>query len=251
MSVFPNVSIVTPTKDRAGFLAQCRTYIEAQTYPRHLLEWVIVDSSDRPSVPRLEVVRGLRTKIVDCMGAIGHLRNVGNRHAAGDIVVHFDDDDWHSPRRVDVQVTALRKPGVDLVCTDDYLTYFGPGRVARSWSWGMDLFSSGGTFAYWRKAWTKVPFTVMQHGEDQVFARTIRLTGRARNLRDPSLFAYIRHAANTCVFNDELERRCSADEYQQFRAILKGDLDFYEPPEASDHGYVERGSETTKALAGP
>jgi len=225
----PLVSIVTPTRDRPRFLRQCGQYIARQTYPRGFLQWVIVDSGDGPTAAETfaDLKLGGGVVVLPTKGALGHLHNIGNRAARGAVIVHFDDDDWHSPSRVEKQVTALSRPGVRLVCTDDYFTYFGPGRACKSWSWGMDLFSSGGTFAYWRTAWERNRFPALQHGEDQVFAKTIRIAGGARNLRDPSLFAYIRHATNTGEFFQDFEDRANADDASTLERLMGPDKEFY------------------------
>ncbi len=226
----PLVSIVTPTRDRPRFLHQCAEYVRRQSYLRSLMQWVIVDSGDEPpSSDFADLKLGAGVHVVTAKGSLGHLHNLANRVARGAIIVHFDDDDWHASTRVEKQVTALMRSGVKLVCTDDYFTYFGPGRVCKSWSWGCDLFSSGGTFAYWRSAWERNPFPALQHGEDQVFAKMIRITGGARNLRDPTLFAYIRHAGNTCEFLPELEQRANSDDHATLVRLMGEDRSFYEP----------------------
>lgn len=231
----PLVSIVTPTRDRPRFLEQCQRYVERQTYPVGLLEWVIVDSSERYRPANFERSSQVAVRWIECRGSLGHLHNVANAHARGQIIVHFDDDDWHAPDRVEKQVSALLSPGVELVCTDDYYVFFGPGRGSKSWSWGRDLFSSGGTFAYWRSTWQRNRFPALQLGEDQCFAKMIRITGRARNLRDPSFFAYIRHAQNTCSFVDDFTRNAGAEGYELVAKLLGSDLDFYEE---SHHGAI-------------
>lgn len=225
----PLVSIVTPTRDRPRFLQQCAEYVRRQTYMRSLLQWVIVDCGEfSPARELPDLKLGAGVLVVAGKGSLGHLHNLGNRAAKGSIIVHFDDDDWHAATRVEKQVTALMRPGTTLVCTDDYYTHFAPGRVCKSWSWGMDLFSSGGTFAYWRSAWERNRFPALQHGEDQVFAKMVRIAGGARNLRDPSLFAYIRHRTNTCEFFKEFEDRANPDDAATLERLMGEDRRFYD-----------------------
>jgi glycosyltransferase involved in cell wall biosynthesis len=40
---------------------------------------------------------------------VGDLRNLALEHASGDFIVNWDDDDWHHPRRMEVQMSA-RQP---------------------------------------------------------------------------------------------------------------------------------------------
>src|SRR4029077_11805242 len=112
----PRVTILTPTKDRPGFLAQCARYVATQTYPKDLLEWVIVDSGDETltsvskfSVCLSDIATDVRTVLINRKGVTGQLRNDGLRVATGDIIVHFDDDDWSSADRVERSV----KPFLD------------------------------------------------------------------------------------------------------------------------------------------
>src|SRR5436305_1073460 len=37
---------------------------------------------------------------------VGDLRNLALEHATGDFIVNWDDDDWHHPRRIEVQMQA-------------------------------------------------------------------------------------------------------------------------------------------------
>src|SRR4029077_11544726 len=128
----PKVTILTPTKDRPGFLAQCAKYVSAQTYPKHLLQWVIVNSGElfdpyrgrraRPSPAFQALATECSSLEIPLRGvSLGMLRNAGVKAADGDIIVHFDDDDWHAPDRVERQVLPfLVRPQLDLVATDDY-----------------------------------------------------------------------------------------------------------------------------------
>lgn len=40
---------------------------------------------------------------------IGDLRNIGIEHATGDFIITWDDDDWHHPNRIRLQLEAWRK----------------------------------------------------------------------------------------------------------------------------------------------
>lgn len=218
----PLVSIVTPTRDRPRYLQQCASYVARQTYAGPL-EWIVVVTGDVDSLHL--------PKLPDCLlnatGSVGHLHNLGNRAARGRIIVQFDDD-WQAPDRVEKQVAALMQPGVELVCSDDYLVYFGPGRACRSWTWGLDRFATGGTFAYWKETWERFPFPSVQSGEDCAFAQTIRRRGRSRNMRDPRLYAYIRHETNGCKLGERETACANPDDYERFRELVGADLSFYE-----------------------
>jgi glycosyltransferase involved in cell wall biosynthesis len=224
----PGVTILTPTC-RPAFLKQCAKYVARQTYPREKLEWVIVDSgNDEFQMPENP---GLRIAVVHQKGAVGLLRNLGLRVACGELVVHFDDDDWHAPDRIERQVAPfLVKPYLDLVCTDDYhIALFdeSPIRAMRSWSWGYEMFSSGGTFMYRRKAWERRGFAHVMTGEDYEFAKHLRLRNSmaAQNLRDSGLFVCVRHGKNTCDFDEDVRKRATTDDAIWVEALM-GSTDF-------------------------
>lgn len=236
----PMVSILTPTC-RPAFLKQCAKYVAAQTYPREKLEWVIVDSGDDFELPD---VPGLRTAVVHQRSSVGMLRNVGAQVAAGDIIVHFDDDDWHSRDRIERQIVPfLVKPHLELVATDCY--YVGlfdedPVRAMSSWSWEFETYSSGGSFMYRKRAWRKFPFANIQQGEDQVFAKHVRMANSlaAVNLRDPTLFIAVRHGQNTCAFDEDVRQRATMQTGEWLRDMM-GPSDF----EATCRLAVQKGAD--------
>jgi glycosyltransferase involved in cell wall biosynthesis len=210
--------------NRPAFLAQCSEYVTRQTYPKELLEWVIVDAGDEPIDFR--GTPDIRTQVLSSRGCVGMLRNQGCRVAWGDIIVHFDDDDWHNRTRVEQQVGyLLAHPSVDLVCSEDYhvlLATENPPRGMKSWSWGFETFSSGGTFAYRKKLWQKRPFANIQTGEDQVFAKWARLDryDSARNMRDAGLFVCVRHKVNTCHFEEDVKDRATVAQARWIRDMM-------------------------------
>jgi glycosyltransferase involved in cell wall biosynthesis len=224
------VTILTPTRNRPGFLAQCAKYVAAQTYPEHLLEWMIVngggiDASElgalRDAHARIESVGGL---------SLGMMRNHGVRFATGDIIVHFDDDDWHASDRVERQVVPfLARSQLDLVATDDY--YIGqftrdPVLACKSVTWGLERFASGGTFAYRKRAWRLNPFPNIAQGEDYLFARRIReARGLCVNLRDPGLFICVRHGANTAQADETIEATSKKEVVEHIKNLM-GHSDF-------------------------
>ena len=39
---------------------------------------------------------------------VGDLRNLGIEHASGDFIINWDDDDWHHPKRIEIQMSAQK-----------------------------------------------------------------------------------------------------------------------------------------------
>jgi hypothetical protein len=104
-----------------------------------------------------------------------------------------------------------------------------PFQAFRTWSWDQESCSSGATFAYRKETWKKTPFPAIPVGEDQVFARAIRARshGAMLNLRDSSIFVYVRHAKNSWQCDIETWMKLvSKDEYTTcLRTMMGEDFD--------------------------
>ncbi len=95
-AVRPLVSCVMPTFDRRRFVPDAIDGFWSQTYPDR--ELVIVDDGTDPIadlVPDDPMIRYVR---LDQRLKTGAKRNAACRAARGDVIVHWDDDDWSSPR---------------------------------------------------------------------------------------------------------------------------------------------------------
>jgi hypothetical protein len=114
-ATMPAVSVITPTGGRAAFLAQALENFRSQDYPR--LEWLILDDSPEPD----ETFLGLReANIRYCHDAgarqtIGEKRNKLVERATGEIIVHFDDDDFYAPFYVSRMIDSLFEAEADLI----------------------------------------------------------------------------------------------------------------------------------------
>src|SRR5262245_58201449 len=92
----PLVRIITPTHKRGPFLRALATCVQAQTYAD--IEWLILDDSPDPT--RVLVNQdSSRLRYVHTKErlSVGEKRNRLVELASGDIVAHFDDDDYYSP----------------------------------------------------------------------------------------------------------------------------------------------------------
>ena len=94
------VSVVVPYYERPGALALTLAGIERQTYPRHLIEVVVVDDGSDPPLAPPETPLDLRVEYQEDLGfGLARARNTGARAATGDILVFLDCDmipeaDW-------------------------------------------------------------------------------------------------------------------------------------------------------------
>ena len=89
----PPVSIITLTRDRRMFIPLAKYCFLAQTYPEHLLEWVIVDDGTDPIKDMISDLPNVTYVLVDEPMTIGAKRNLAISKAKHDVLVMMDDDD--------------------------------------------------------------------------------------------------------------------------------------------------------------
>jgi glycosyltransferase involved in cell wall biosynthesis len=200
----PLVSCIMPTRDRRAFVGQAIDYFRRQTYPR--AELVVVDDGHDavadlvPADPCISYIR------LDGQRSIGFKRNAAIERARGDVVVHWDDDDWYGSERLRHQLAPLLsgrahvsglKTGLMLDVLD-----------GRFWSCRSDLHARmfyadlhGGTIAYLKTLWSTIArFPDSSLAEDAAFLRAV--TGRATiaALPNEDTFIYVRHGSNAWEF---------------------------------------------------
>ena len=107
----PYVSICTPTYNRSIFLDIWAECIRLQDYPSELIEVLVANDSTDNTLGILEQLRptlpNLRVFNFDGKNSNSIKRQWLNDRADGDIIIHFDDDDYYLPTRVSTAVEAL------------------------------------------------------------------------------------------------------------------------------------------------
>src|SRR5262249_11261252 len=109
------VSVITPTGNRQEFLQQALGHFRSQDYPH--IEWLILDDSATID----EIFVDLPDQNIHYQHydgphlTIGEKRNRLVEKARGEIIVHFDDDDFYAPDYVSAMVGALLEHNADLV----------------------------------------------------------------------------------------------------------------------------------------
>lgn len=130
--------------------------------------------------------------------SIGEKRNFGASKATGDIICHWDDDDWSAPGRMRHQIDALLSSGRQVAG-------FHSMRFTNGEKWwkylGVGSYSLGTSLCYWRDWWEKHPFPAKNVGEDNEFVMTAARAGQlyaedANNLMHATI-----HAGNTSPRN--------------------------------------------------
>jgi glycosyltransferase involved in cell wall biosynthesis len=194
----PLVSVITPTFGREAYLAAARQCFLSQTYPD--LEWLILDDSPEPSaVFASESDARIRYTHSQMRSTIGEKRNKLIAEARGELILHFDDDDFYAPEYISTMAAALDRMNADLInlrgwymidfrckafCYWDLarksnfrflsgprelqavqLTPEGVGTLKLShMGWGF-------TFCFRKKVWDAIRFPHVNFDEDGMFAR--------------------------------------------------------------------------------
>ena len=190
------VTCVMPTADRRPFVARAIGLFLAQDYPNCEL-LVVDDGTDRvadlvPSLPRVRYV-ALPARLV-----LGAKRNVACEDARGDVILHWDDDDWSAPWRVRYQVEQLVSAQAD-VCGLDRVLFYDPA-AREGWQYvhprGGTPWVYGATLAYTKGFWRRNPFPAIAVGEDSRFVWA-NVPKRIRALDDNTFFVGTVHSGNT------------------------------------------------------
>ena len=197
------VSCLMPTRDRPDLARQAVKYFLAQDYPHK--ELVIVEDGPPRLAPLLPDDTRIRlvSRAPAATASIGALRNQACQLARGDILLQFDDDDWHGPARVSRQAAAIAGGDADITGLRDCVIF----DLDRWQFWQVEpalhrrLFVRdvhGGTLAYRRQVWEKVArYPNCSLAEDAAFVdQAVRRGARLRGLTASGDFLYIRHGAN-------------------------------------------------------
>jgi len=106
----PFVSICTPTFNRRPFIPIMFECFKNQTYPKHRMEWIIVDDgtdkiNDLVASSNIEQIKYIP---LDKKLSLGEKRNLMHTYAKGSMIVYMDDDDYYPPERVAHAVETLQ-----------------------------------------------------------------------------------------------------------------------------------------------
>jgi glycosyltransferase involved in cell wall biosynthesis len=191
----PSVSIITPTHGREEFLSAIADCVRSQTYQD--IEWLVLDDSAEPSVElschawdRLHYMHSAERL------TIGEKRNRLIDIAKGDVVVHFDDDDFYAPEYVSSVLASLVKEHSDVSLLTGFFVahldvdsigyyrpsvkkgpafHFGPKGVAPVKLENLNIpyihLCYGWGYAYHKRVWKQFPFQQINQFEDREFVR--------------------------------------------------------------------------------
>lgn len=153
----PLVSCVMPTWNRRPFIKAAIDCWLKQTYENK--ELIVLDDGDdkvRDLIPMKKGIRYIRLK--ERVSSTGMKRNKCCELAKGELICHFDDDDWSDPTRIERQVQLLRESGKPVAGYSNILYWNVLRDEARLYVASVKGYVCGGTMCYFKSWWEKHPF---------------------------------------------------------------------------------------------
>jgi glycosyltransferase involved in cell wall biosynthesis len=214
-----------PTRNRRRFVAQSISYFLRQDYaPRELI--IIDDGEDNISdlVPTDKRIRYIHHPRRVSLGA---KRNLACQEAAGELIAHWDDDDWMAFNRLSTQVRTLHESCADVCGIRDLLHFH--IESGEAWLYRHSPHErpwlAGNTLLYWREIWERHRFPEINVGEDSVFLWQIS-GDRLCAVQDTSFYVALIHAANTAHKNLK-DRHWEKRPIEEVSRLIDSDRDFY------------------------
>lgn len=180
------------TRNRRRWLPKAIQCFQNQTHQsRELL--ILADGEDiRDLVPRDDRIRLIH---LDRQIEIGEKRNLGCELARGDVIAHWDDDDFSAPGRLDDQLHRLHESG-------KAVTGYNSMRFTDGVNWWIYRGSNPGYFVgtslcYRKDWWMKTPFLQIPTGEDNDFGDKARGASQAISVDAGDLMYATVHPGNS------------------------------------------------------
>lgn len=165
----PLASCIMPTADRRALVPQAIRHFLRQDYLNR--ELIILDDGKdcvADLVPKDDRIRYLR---LDRRLSMGVKHNLACEMALGEVIVHWDDDDWISSSRISYQVKELRAQPVETICGLARILFYDP-RTQHAWEYrypGGRPWVIGSTFCYYKRFSERNHFPDMNEGADTTF----------------------------------------------------------------------------------
>lgn len=168
------VSAIIPTRGRANYAHRALDCALKQEWPE--LEVHILDDLDSPSFFNAPDFEGVHYHIGETRMNVGEKRNRLCELASGELIAHFDDDDYSAPGRVADQVDRLMSSGAMLTGYNEML--FRSEQAGDCWlHYGDATYAIGTSMMYRREFWKRHPFKPIPAGEDTLFLGQARAEG--------------------------------------------------------------------------
>jgi glycosyltransferase involved in cell wall biosynthesis len=189
------VSCICPTYNRREWIPRSINCFLAQDHiDRELL---ILDDGTDAILDLVPDDSRIRYHRLDRKLTIGAKRNMACEMARGDLIAHWDDDDWYPSWRLTRQAIALLTTDAD-ICGSSQLYYINTpdGKAFRYAYSSRRVWVAGNTLFYKKSFWQRSRFPDLQVGEDTRFIMTA-LHNRILDLNEAQLCIASIHEQNT------------------------------------------------------
>ena len=185
-----------PTFNRRAYVPSAVRYFLSQDYDRK--ELLVFDDGDESVADLMPGDSRVRYFRLDRRTVLGEKRNLACEEARGEIIAHWDDDDWMAPWRLRHQIGELLDQNAD-ACGVDHLFFYQPEKDL-AWCYfyekGGRRWIAGGTLCYKKAFWRSNPFPAVSIGEDTRFVWADH-GGRVLAHSDYSFYVAMIHRGNT------------------------------------------------------
>lgn len=193
----PLVSCIMPTANRQKFIPFAIDYFLKQDYPNAQL--VIVDDGTNSIASLIPDHPKIKYYYTEPLGTIGIKRNYACEKAEGEIIMHWDDDDYYAPSWISKITDALLTSGADIAGLNRVI-FYSPS-VDKRWMYEDTELDKpwlcGATMTYRKSFWQQHPFIDLQVGEDYDFVWNSGAKIFALDYMEG--FVAILHAHNTSI----------------------------------------------------
>ena len=266
----PKLSVIVPTRNRAHLLPELIEHFDKQTWRNK--ELLILDDTPggitaiqklRSRYPNVRLLHSSKTQ------SIGSKRNQLIEQASGELVAHFDDDDFYAPTYLESMAKELLEHGSDLVKLAGWFCFHEDSRTLGYWDTtrqdllhtvftGSELprlheesFASiqyrsfltgyGFSYLYRKKIWKQTKFRDINFGEDSKFHEEIlKANGKTKLIQDAKgICIHIIHKNNTsrCFPNHIIPNAIAAKYIREISSSPTDRPETNQPgPQTSDTG---------------
>jgi glycosyltransferase involved in cell wall biosynthesis len=242
-SLLPLVSCIMPTFNRREFVPRAIEFFLRQDYPEK--ELIILDDGEdsiADLIPEDPHVHYFRETIRKDVGA---KRNWLCEQAQGEIIIHWDDDDWSAPHRITLQVKAISHGEAD-ICGLNRMLFLAADTLA-AWEYvyagNGARWLGGSSLCYTKDFWQRNRFSEINVGEDNRFVSADR-KARIAVMPDNSFLVALIHGSNTSPKRLR-DRAWKVHKSEQIRDLMENDWAYYtgETPEHRDAADVRQSKE--------
>jgi glycosyltransferase involved in cell wall biosynthesis len=215
-----------PTANRPAFVTRAVGWFLRQDYPNR--ELVVLDQGNERVGHLMPDDQRVRYTTVSRRTPMAELRNQACEAARGEVILHWDDDDWMASWRVGYQVRSLLRSGADLSGVDR-MHYFNL-RDGSAWQYvypaGHRPYVCDPSLCYPRSFWRRHPFPSVDADPELAFQwsstpKRYAILGRC------DFYVGMLHPGNSAPKNLHASR-WHPSPVETIRSLLAGDWLHYE-----------------------